>query len=72
MSWQNIAIQADEDVFRGGLGVIGSDLPVPVLVEDPRVAKLELRVEAAAPAVLLAQALVREGVLRIHVAPAHP
>ena len=63
---------ADADVRRGGLGVVDVDHPVPVLVEDAGVDEFVLRLGAVALGVLGAQVLVREFVLRVVVAKAHP
>ena len=55
-----------------GLGVVHLDDPVAVVVEGSRVEELVLGIELAPAAVLLAQVLVREGGLRIVVAPPVP
>ena len=55
-----------------GLRVVGLDDPVAVVVEDPGVEQLELRILLAARRVLLHEPLVRERALRIVVAPAVP
>ena len=43
---------ANEDVVRRPLRVLGRDIPVAPLVEDARVFELELRIAATAPPVL--------------------
>ena len=63
-------LDADEDLGRRGLGVGHVDGPVAVAVEDAGVEELELRRRLAAPGVLLDQPPVREGGLRVVVAPA--
>ena len=80
--WQNVDLRAvragvadcdsNQDLVHAGLRVVGSDLPVPIVVEDAGIEKLELRLVAATAAVLLDQLEVGKCVLRIEVPPAHP
>ena len=61
-----------QDVGRGRLGVVDLDDPVAVVIEDAGVEQLVLGLELRAPGVLLDQVVVREGGLRVVVAPAQP
>src|SRR5438034_9329809 len=54
------------------LGVIDGDLEVAIVIEDPRVDELVLRIEVASPVVLVEQLLVRELSLWVDVPPTHP
>src|SRR5205085_5614272 len=58
--------------LRSRLRVVRGDLPVPAAIEDPGIEELELPIELPAPAVFVDETGVRELVLGIHVAPAHP
>src|SRR5262249_29118637 len=53
--------EADEDVVRPGLGVLGDDVEITAGVEHRGVQQLELRLELAAPPVLPDQPVVGEG-----------
>src|SRR5688572_7253635 len=64
-------LDANQDVVGGCLGVLDGDVKVAVVVEDARVGQLELRIAAAAPAVLIAEPLVGKGCLRILVQRLH-
>ena len=59
-------------VARRGLGVVGGDLPVAVVVEDAGVEQLELALLPGASRALLAQPLIRKFRLRVVIAPAQP
>ncbi len=62
---------ADGHVLGRHLGVFDEDVEVAVVVEDAGVEELELRAAAAAPLVLLDEALVRVLPLRVLVEPLH-
>ena len=61
-----------QQIPRCPLGVVDSDYPVSVLVEDAGVDQLVLRVELAAPGILRDQVSVRELALWVVVAPGVP
>ncbi len=65
-------LDGQEDVERVGLRVVRLDDPVAVVVEDPRVHQLELRVELRPARVLLHEPRVGELRLRVVVAPPVP
>ena len=63
--------EPDQQVGRAPLRVLHDDVEVAVVVEDPGVEQLELRVVAPAPRALGEQPLVREGALRVLVERLH-
>ena len=62
---------ADEDVVRRRLRVLGEDVEVAAVIKDPRVEELELGVAPGATPVLVEQLLVRELALRVLVQRLH-
>ena len=62
----------EEEVVGVGLCVVGLDDPVAVVVEDPRVEQLELRILLAPGGVFLDECLVGKRSLRVVVAPPVP
>jgi hypothetical protein len=65
-------VDGHQGVGRTGLGVGDVDDPVPVVVEDPGVEQLVLRIEPSAPTVLLQQLFIGKRLLRIVIAPGVP
>ena len=59
--------EADKDVIRSGLGVLGNDIEVSILIEDSRVNKFEFGRVSAAAAIFFDEAGIREFRLRIFV-----
>src|SRR5471030_2644380 len=61
----------DRYVVRRGLGILHKDIEIPVFAEDPGIDQLVLRVQTAAPTVLLPDPLVWEFGLRILIQAFH-